>query len=95
MGRRHRRDTSARSFGRPLPVQRYEEFEGIEYVVRPLTGLASTKPYRCPGCEQEIRPGTPHVVVWPEYDLDAGERRHWHTACWAARQHRRPRRPRT
>ncbi|HVX45233.1 MAG TPA: hypothetical protein VHC49_15190 [Mycobacteriales bacterium] len=90
MGRRHRRDTSARALGRPLSPERREQFDGVDYLVRSLTGLASTKPYRCPGCEQLVRPGTPHVVVWPEYDPDAADRRHWHTACWAAREHRRP-----
>ena len=69
-------------------------------MVRPLTGSATGKTYRCPGCDQEIRPGTPHVVTWPAYardsDLDpwdtessADWRRHWHTACWRARDRRR------
>jgi hypothetical protein len=71
-----------------------------DWLVRPITGAAATKTYRCPGCDQEIRPGTPHVVSWPAYardsDLDpwdtdsaADRRRHWHTACWRARGHRR------
>ncbi|MBA2416385.1 MAG: hypothetical protein H0V64_10975 [Geodermatophilaceae bacterium] len=61
------------------------------WVVREVTGAASTRIYRCPGCDQEIRLGTPHVVVWPAYDEEAGgvdERRHWHSACWAARERR-------
>ena len=58
--------------------------------VRPLTGEASTKDYRCPGCEQLIRPSTPHLVIWPvERPLLSAaamdERRHWHTACWDRR----------
>jgi hypothetical protein len=28
--------------------------------------------------------------VWPEHDLDAGDRRHWHSACWSARDRREP-----
>ena len=36
-----------------------------EWVVRQVTGSASTRAYRCPGCDQEIRPATPHVVAWP------------------------------
>lgn len=56
---------------------------------------AAEKTYRCPGCDHEIRPGVPHVVVWPLEPLSGGtgesERRHWHTACWRARDHRRPR----
>jgi hypothetical protein len=73
-----------------------EEAQDGDWVVRPLSGAASDKTYRCPGCDQEIRPGTPHVVTWPAYardsDLDPWDtesatdwRRHWHTACWRAR----------
>ena len=36
-----------------------------EWVVRQVTGSAATRAYRCPGCDQEIRPATPHVVAWP------------------------------
>jgi len=72
----------------PLAIERREEWHGVDYAVRPLSGASSTKTYRCPGCEQEIRPATPHVVVWPTNDLDAGERRHWHTGCWNARDRR-------
>ena len=45
--------------------------------VRRLTG---DKPYRCPGCDLEIRPGVWHFVVVPRDDPDA--RRHWHEGCW-------------
>ena len=58
-----------------------------EWFVRAVTGAASVKDYRCPGCDHLIRPATPHIVSWPvqksllsEVGLD--ERRHWHTACW-------------
>ncbi len=70
------------------------------WVVRQVTGSATTRAYRCPGCDHEIRPATPHVVAWPaaygaddSLDEDAGldERRHWHTACWRARGRRAPR----
>jgi len=47
------------------------------YQVREVT---AQKTYRCPGCNQEIRPETVHVVAWREDD--AGDRRHWHTPCW-------------
>ena len=47
---------------------------GIE--VRRLT---SDKPYRCPGCDLEIRPGTWHFVVVPAVPE---ERRHWNERCW-------------
>ncbi|HEY9409050.1 MAG TPA: hypothetical protein VIP77_05660 [Jiangellaceae bacterium] len=75
-------------------------FESVEswpdgdWVVRRITGSSSTKPYRCPGCDQLIRPATPHVVAWPvEATTFSGagidERRHWHTGCWKARSRRR------
>ncbi|MGY1812004.1 hypothetical protein [Blastococcus sp. SYSU D00820] len=81
---------------RPDPV---EEAADGDWVVRPVTGSAG-RVYRCPGCDQEIRPGTPHVVTWPAYardsDLDPWDtesatdrRRHWHTVCWRARARRR------
>ena len=52
----------------------------------PAQRVASTKPYRCPGCDQEIRPATPHVVAWPAGRARGrrSDRRHWHTACWEA-----------
>ena len=40
-------------------------------MVRSLTGAATGKTYRCPGCDQEIRLGTPHVVTWPAYARDS------------------------
>jgi len=74
--------------------EQVESYHGEEYVVRRVTGSAATKPYRCPGCDQLIRPATPHVVAWPveapmfaDSGLDA--RRHWHTSCWRARERRR------
>jgi hypothetical protein len=79
-----------------------EEAADGDWVVRAVAGAAASglKTYRCPGCDQEIRPATPHVVSWPAYPLDsdlepwdtgsaADLRRHWHTACWRARDRRR------
>ena len=42
--------------------------------------VSGDKPYRCPGCDLEIHPGTWHLVVVPEGTPD--ERRHWHEGCW-------------
>jgi hypothetical protein len=70
--------------------ERIEDWRGEPYLVRAVTGSGATKLYRCPGCDQQIRTGQPHVVTWPEYDPDAGDRRHWHTACWKARDSRGP-----
>jgi hypothetical protein len=77
---------------RPLSSvgERCEPWRGEDYVVRSVTGSAATKAYRCPGCDQEVRPGLPHVVAWPAFDADAADRRHWHRACWTARDRRAP-----
>jgi len=77
---------------RPLSVGSFgvtQEHPDGEWVVRTLTGAQATKTYRCPGCDQEIRPGMPHIVAWRPGD--EGGRRHWHTPCWTARLRRRPR----
>jgi len=66
-----------------------QEWPDGEWVVRQVPGAAATKTYRCPGCDQEIRPGAAHVVVWPAQTPGPDERRHWHNSCWQ----RRPRRP--
>ena len=87
--------------GRPRPrsravgsARRQVSSDG-EWFVRPVSGAAAGKAYRCPGCDQEVRAGVPHVVAWPadgprSDDGALGERRHWHTPCWAARRRRRP-----
>lgn len=48
--------------------------------VRLIQPASATKEYRCPGCNQEIRVGWKHVVVWRE-GAEEG-RRHWHLPCW-------------
>ena len=89
--RRIRRDRS----GPPDPVpgpERVESWPDGDWVVRRVPGAASAKAYRCPGCDQEIAPGTPHVVAWPaQTGRGLEDRRHWHTGCWTARERRRPR----
>ena len=99
MPRRKRAGPPARreSTRRSDPI---EEAADGDWVVRSLTGASTGKTYRCPGCDQEIRIGTPHVVTWPAYARDsdlqpwdtdsaADLRRHWHTTCWRARGRRR------
>ncbi len=75
---------------RPLfgGAERREEWAGEVWVVRSVPGAAAGKAYRCPGCQQQIRAGTPHVVAWAAAHPDAAGRRHWHTSCWAARDRR-------
>lgn len=58
-----------------------------DFLVRNVPGAAARKTYRCPGCQQEIPSGTPHLVVWPADDPSwaesaADSRRHWHRPCW-------------
>ena len=67
--------------------ERTEEWRGEEWVVRRISGGSAVKHYRCPGCDQEIPPGVPHVVAWQQYG-GADDRRHWHRACWDARDRR-------
>lgn len=65
-----------------------------EWTVRSVSAAAATKAYLCPGCRQEIPPGTAHLVAWANEHLlgpDAAlaDRRHWHTGCWRHRGARR------
>jgi hypothetical protein len=93
---RRRRDETELDLGRALgsAPRRQAQPDG-EWFVRRVPGAASAKIYRCPGCQQEVGAGQPHVVAWPAdgpvSDASAADgRRHWHTPCWDARA-RRPR----
>ncbi|MET9428789.1 MULTISPECIES: ATP/GTP-binding protein [unclassified Streptomyces] len=70
--------------------QRSETWQGEEWAVRQVAGAsAAGKRYRCPGCDQEIPSGVPHVVAWPSsYGGGVEDRRHWHKACWNAKDRR-------
>ncbi|MBT2524768.1 ATP/GTP-binding protein [Streptomyces flavidovirens] len=69
-------------------LQSTESWQGEEWSVRHVAGAsAAGKRYRCPGCDQEIPSGVPHLVAWPEYG-GVDDRRHWHKACWNARDRR-------
>jgi hypothetical protein len=72
--RRHRR---APNDNKPLSRPKGLIPSRSGYQVREST---AAKEYRCPGCNQEVRPGTMHVVAWREDE--AADRRHWHTPCW-------------
>jgi hypothetical protein len=71
-------------------ASRTESWSDGDWQVRQVPGSQTTKTYRCPGCDHEIQPGTPHVVAWSADEGGADERRHWHSGCWAARQRRGP-----
>ena len=95
MARKNRRQPALGEEGRsatPFGAKRVEEYDGEDWLVQNITGSSSTKTYRCPGCDQEIRPATPHIVAYPADGLGGIEsRRHWHTPCWNSRQKRGPR----
>ncbi len=76
---------------RSAAATRVEVGSDGEWQVRQVSGSSATRDYRCPGCDQIVAAGTPHVVAWPAgEDGSVDERRHWHTPCWAARNRRRP-----
>ena len=67
-----------------------EQYAGSLWTVRRVSGARATRTYLCPGCQQEVAVGTPHVVAWPAEDSRGLEdRRHWHTGCWNKRNHRK------
>lgn len=90
MGRRNRRNADQeRPLGSPggFGLQSRETDSAGEWVVRRVPGAAAAKPYRCPGCDQVIVPGTPHVVAWlDEPGRGSDARRHWHSMCWQRRR---------
>ncbi|WP_132876260.1 hypothetical protein [Tamaricihabitans halophyticus] len=100
MPRRNRpnRSRSAGTPARPTAatgLQRTESGPDGDWVVRHIPGERTTKHYRCPGCDHEIRPGTPHLVAWSaDQHGSVDDRRHWHSGCWQARARRGPTRRR-
>jgi len=71
-----------------LGPERTESAPDGDWTVRMVPGAASTKSYRCPGCDQEIPPGTAHLVAWPADSRGPADRRHWHHPCWQRRLQR-------
>jgi hypothetical protein len=67
----------------PVEAARVPQSAGPTWSLAPgfdVRRVSSDKPYRCPGCDHEIRAGIWHLVVVPQGEPD--ERRHWHTECW-------------
>ena len=77
--------------GVPAENASIEAIGGQPWVARRVSGSAATKPYRCPGCDQEIPPGTAHLVAWPAHTSGPADRRHWHNPCWQRRLQRHTR----
>ncbi|HEY3732930.1 MAG TPA: ATP/GTP-binding protein [Streptosporangiaceae bacterium] len=89
-GRGAAKDDSGERPEFPAGPERTESWPDGEWVVRLVPGGPAGKPYRCPGCDQEIPTGMPHLVAWPALTPGVEERRHWHRVCWRRRLHRRP-----
>lgn len=58
-----------------------------QWTVQSLSPSSAVKYYTCPGCGQEIVPGTAHLVAWRADGImgeadDIAARRHWHSHCW-------------
>jgi hypothetical protein len=83
-----RRNYPKKRRGRAAPDVEEEALRAPEVIITAPPGWQvrlvqpsnAAKEYRCPGCNQEIRPGTKHVVAWREDDAEG--RRHWHLPCW-------------
>lgn len=58
-----------------------------EVTVNPIQPYQAVKQYLCPGCDNTIPPGTFHLVVIPDDEVDM--RRHWHRGCWHKEMRRR------
>ncbi|HZW45662.1 MAG TPA: hypothetical protein VFF32_14985 [Dermatophilaceae bacterium] len=89
---RRRRDDTGLDLDRALGgVERRETHNDGEWFVRRVSGAGSNRSFRCPGCQQEVAPGIPHIVAWPADGMGGlDDRRHWHTPCWTARGRRTP-----
>jgi len=96
-----RRRSGKRPYGDEHPALDVDRARGGRFVEDGPDGSwtvqrvsSSEKSYSCPGCRQEIGPGTAHVVAFASdsiFGADAAleDRRHWHSACWSARGRRR------
>ena len=96
-----RRPSRKRPYGAEHPELDVDRARGGRYVEDGPDGSwtvqrvrSSDKSYSCPGCHQEIVPGTAHVVAISQDTLFGAQsaiedRRHWHSACWSARGRRR------
>jgi hypothetical protein len=62
------------------PADRFDAPAWAQVAGFEVRDVGGQKPYRCPGCDHEVRQGARHLVVVPIDDADG--RRHWHTECW-------------
>ncbi|MDR2620783.1 MAG: hypothetical protein LBC29_06700 [Propionibacteriaceae bacterium] len=74
-----------------LAENSYSDKQDGRWITRAIAAGRSVKDYICPGCNQRIRSGEAHIVVWP-YEPPLGAvsavefRRHWHSNCWLRRR---------
>ncbi|MEU5431524.1 ATP/GTP-binding protein [Streptomyces olivoreticuli] len=87
-GAEHQADAPREFVGDRYGLEHSESWQGEDWAVRTVGGGAAAKHYRCPGCDQEIPPGVPHLVAWPLHGGGVEDRRHWHKACWNAKDRR-------
>ncbi|MEO3935927.1 hypothetical protein V3N99_04115 [Dermatophilaceae bacterium Soc4.6] len=86
---RRRKDDSPLDAARLGGVTSTQRYAGGYWTVRQVTGASATRPYLCPGCQQDVPVGVPHVVAWPADGVGGvGDRRHWHSGCWQRRDAR-------
>lgn len=95
------RRSSKRPYGQEHPELDVDRARGGRFVEDGPDGSwtvqrvsSSEKSYVCPGCHQQIPPGTAHVVAFANdglFGADAAlaDRRHWHSGCWTSRGRRR------
>lgn len=83
MARRNRR---RHDDPRPLSQGYSSRRQEGDFLVQSVPGARATKPYICPGCNQQVAPGVAHVVVWSHL-RGPDDRRHWHSPCWGRARH--------
>ncbi len=78
---------------RPLATSfaRADDKTDGRWVVQSVPATNAVKAYVCPGCQQNVAVGVPHVVVWPHEPRlgslsPVEDRRHWHSPCWTRRR---------
>lgn len=74
------------------PAPRVEQAADGDWFVQYIPAINAIKSYKCPECERQISPGTPHLVVWQQDHMFGKaraiqERRHWHKHCWETRRY--------
>ena len=67
---------------------REDSYRGLRWTARAVSGASATRPYLCPGCQQDIEPGFPTSSCGRPGIGGVDDRRHWHTGRWQRRDAR-------